>query len=125
MLHEAITYAPHLDVYPLYITAKRYWLPEFVAHSSDPDALTLVVLHSTSFHKETWEPSLARLFSQASLSANSGLNPVKIREAWAIDCPNHGQSGYLNEQALKQPAYANDCKCQPEIDQTLYHVLTL
>jgi len=98
MLHEAIIYPPQPDVYPLYITAKRYWLPEFTAHWADPDALTLVVLHSTSFHKETWEPSLVRLFWETCLNKDSAANPVKIREAWAIDCPNHGQSAPLNEQ---------------------------
>ncbi|KAG0699764.1 hypothetical protein DFH29DRAFT_808549 [Suillus ampliporus] len=39
--------------YPLYITAKKYWLPEFEAHWDNAEAVTLVLLHSTSFHKGT------------------------------------------------------------------------
>ncbi|TFK33681.1 Alpha/Beta hydrolase protein [Crucibulum laeve] len=103
MLQQSIVYPPDSG-YPLYITAKKYALPEFESNVNDPDALTLVVLHSTSFHKETWEPSLSKLFS---LSSQPGT-PFKIHEAWAIDCPNHGESGELNDEVLKKPEFAND-----------------
>jgi len=106
MMHsQAVTVAPR-DDYPLHTTAKRYWLTEHEAHSCDPDALTLILLHATSFHKETWEPSLERLFK---LSSQSG-SPINIREAWALDCPNHGAAGQLNEEALMQPEFFNNCR---------------
>lgn len=104
MLEQSITYPPQPG-YPLYITAKRYWLPAFDACSKDPDALTLIFLHSTSFHKETWEPVMEQVFKLA--SQNGG--PVKIREAWALDCPNHGESGQLNEIALQRLDFFREC----------------
>ncbi|KAG5637908.1 hypothetical protein H0H81_002736 [Sphagnurus paluster] len=100
MQADAVKDGPR-DGYPLATTAKRYWLPELAANADDPDALTLVLLHSTSFHKETWEPSLEKLLK---LSAQQGSR-VSIREAWAIDCPNHGEAGHLNERSL-----ANDMR---------------
>lgn len=96
MLAQPVTYPPR-NGYPLHITAKRYWAPEFEANT-DGNALTLIVLHSTSFHKETWEPSLEQLFKLASGPGSR----VRIREAWALDCPNHGEAGELNERLLAQ-----------------------
>ncbi|KAL0948892.1 hypothetical protein HGRIS_009008 [Hohenbuehelia grisea] len=95
MLQESITYPPS-DGYPFYILAKRYWLPAFEANASDPEALTLILLHSTSFHKEAWEPSLEDLFQLASRQKT-----VKIREAWTLDCPNHGDAAQLNDEVFK------------------------
>ena len=43
--------------------------------------------------KETWEPVLTEL---AQLDAESSL----VKEAWAIDCPNSGESALLNEKLL-------------------------
>jgi hypothetical protein len=102
--NQVVTLAPGPG-YPLHTTAKRYWLPEHKTHSDDREALTLIFLHATSFHKETWEPSLERLFR---LSSQLG-SVVKIREAWAVDCPNHGASSQLNEEALMQPEFFNNC----------------
>ncbi|KAG6843980.1 hypothetical protein H0H87_010989, partial [Tephrocybe sp. NHM501043] len=107
MLSEAIKDSPR-DGCPLITTAKRYWLPELTANAEDPTALTLVLLHSTSFHKETWEPSLERLLL---LSVQEGSR-VKIREAWALDCPNHGEAGHLNEPLLNEPAFRNNFSCE-------------
>jgi hypothetical protein len=80
---------PH---YPLLVSVKRYWVPEF--ESKDADAATLVFAHATGFHKELWEPVLEELYA-----VSSGTNS-KIRDAWAIDCPNHGESAVLNEETL-------------------------
>ncbi|EPQ53626.1 alpha/beta-hydrolase [Gloeophyllum trabeum ATCC 11539] len=76
--------------YPLLVTAKRYLHPSF---SPDPDALTLVFAHATGAHKECWEPVLKHL-----LSVNG---KAKIREAWSVDCPNHGDAAVLNEELLQ------------------------
>ena len=106
--HQAVILAP-TDDYPLHTTAKRYWPASAEQephwHTSDASALTLILLHSTSFHKETWEPSLEQLFK---LSSQPG-SVVKIREAWALDCPNHGASSQLNEKALMRPEFHNNC----------------
>ncbi|KAH9483259.1 hypothetical protein JR316_0005363 [Psilocybe cubensis] len=103
MLVDSFILPPSFD-YPLFIAAKRYRLPGFAQIEANPLAQTLVVLHSTSFHKETWEPALEDLFRYASQPGST----VLIREVWAIDCPNHGESGHLNYQTLKDhPDYTN------------------
>ena len=106
MLVEAYTIPPSAE-YPLFVTAKRYWTPESEANgAADPAAAhTLIVLHSTSFHKETWEPTLDELFALA----DAGSRRNHIRDVWAIECPNHGESALLNHRALSQPQFANDC----------------
>ena len=98
MLIRSYTLPPSAD-YSLYIIAKRYWLPSFEANAQNPAAKTLIILHSTSFHKETWEPTLEELFKCISQSKSK----VLIRDAWAIDCPNHGESAVLNNQVLEDP----------------------
>ncbi|KAG1732029.1 Alpha/beta hydrolase fold-1 [Suillus paluster] len=98
--------------YPLYITAKKYWLPEFEAHWDDEDAVTLVLLHSTSFHKETWQPTLERIFKCSSSYPRIASKSLKIKCAWAIDCPNHGVSAALNEDALRQAPFYHDFGCR-------------
>ncbi|KAF8164732.1 Alpha/beta hydrolase fold-1 [Crassisporium funariophilum] len=102
MLEQSYT-LPATDDYHLHITAKRYWLPELEANTANPAARTLIVLHSTSFHKETWEPALLDLLNRAVQPESR----VTIRDAWAIDCPNHGESAQLNVRALKEPEFAN------------------
>ena len=101
MFQHSYTLPPTPD-YPLSIIAKRYWLPNG-SNTENPAAQTLIVLHSTSFHKETWEPTLQDLFELVSRSNTE----VLIRDAWAVDCPNHGESGVLNNQALKDPQFTN------------------
>lgn len=106
MLVESYILPPSPE-YPLYIAAKRYWLPEFEKNTSNPSGQTLIILHSTSFQKETWEPALADLFDLVSTSKPGHGSNVPIREAWMIDCPNHGESGALNHRVLKTPQFAN------------------
>jgi hypothetical protein len=86
---------PH---YPLLVSVKRYWVPEF--ESKDANAATLIFAHATGFHKELWEPVLEELYDQMADSAAINSPMPKIRDAWAIDCPNHGESAVLNEEAL-------------------------
>jgi len=116
--NQVVTLAP-TDGYPLHTTAKCYWPAEQESHASDPSALTLIFLHATSFHKETWEPSLEQLFK---LSSQPG-SVVKIREAWALDCPNHGASSHLNEEALMRPEFHNNFTCQ-KYAQAVHHFIS-
>jgi len=83
---------------PLLVSLKRYWVQGF--ESTDPDAVTLVLAHATSFHKELWESVLEHLYTQAVVSPRACSPVLKIRDAWAIDCPNHGESAVLNEETL-------------------------
>ncbi|KAF7333043.1 Abhydrolase domain-containing protein mpaH [Mycena venus] len=119
MLEESVTYAPSAR-YPLYLTAKRYWLPAFEANAGDPAALTLLFLHATSFHKETWMPTLDAIFALAS----SEDSPVKIREAWCLDCPNHGASGQMNATVLLQPEFFLNFSCE-RFAQAVHHFLSI
>lgn len=75
--------------------------------SQASDALTLLCLHGTSFHKESWEPTLEKIFDLASLGG-----PVRIREAWTLDCPNHGASAVLNEAVLQTPEFYLNFSCE-------------
>ncbi|KAJ6605076.1 Alpha/beta hydrolase fold-1 [Mycena sp. CBHHK59/15] len=82
--------------YPLVITAKRYWNPAS-PFLNDPDAFTLIFAHGTGFHKEHYEPTIEDLYKMLP----EGSGPPKIREAWSIDCPNHGDAAVLNENTLR------------------------
>lgn len=98
MLVESIICSP-TPSYPFHIAAKRYsseddsGTAEHRYRGPDQD-LTLVFLHSTSFPKEIWEPTIEHL-----LQARSQRN-TRIREAYAIDCPNHGVAAVLNDGLL-------------------------
>lgn len=84
--------------YNLQVSAKRYWRPQDDALAQDPDALTLILTHGTGFHKEQWEPTLDDLYG---LLGHGSNEPIKIREIWSIDCPNHGDAAILNEKELQ------------------------
>lgn len=107
MLQRQFILEPDTD-YPLYITAKQFWRPKLEANRDDRDAFTLILLHSTSFHKETWEPTLRHFFEDA-LKHRSHFIRLKIKCAWVIECPNHGESATLNEHALQRPPFYRNC----------------
>jgi hypothetical protein len=92
LTHESFIFDPR-PYYPLLATANRYLRSDSL-HSNDPDALTLVFVHATGFHKEIWEPTMEDLYSFAERSE------LKIREMWSIDAPNHGEAAILNEKSL-------------------------
>ncbi|KAF8581812.1 hypothetical protein K439DRAFT_1352898 [Ramaria rubella] len=77
--------------FPLVVTAKRYWDPT----SAREDGYTCILTHGTGFHGEQWEPTLNHLISQSKDSRD-----FPIREAWSVDCPNHGEAAVINEKAL-------------------------
>lgn len=108
MLQRHFILEPGID-YPLYVTAKQFWLAELEENWDDPDAFTLILLHSTSFHKETWEPTLQHLFDGIQMRRNRPTTP-KIKCAWVIECPNHGESACLNDCALQRPPFRRNCK---------------
>lgn len=89
--------------FPLLMSAKRYWNPSS-PYLNDPDAFTLIFAHGTGFHKEHYEPTLEELYS---MIPDGG---PKIREAWSIDSPNHGDAAVLNEQTLLW-GYEPICMC--------------
>ncbi|KAJ3508565.1 hypothetical protein NMY22_g16571 [Coprinellus aureogranulatus] len=112
---------PPDESYSLWITANRYWSNESSARvisvehlaeaSKSRQGLTLILLHSTSFHKETWEACLETLFKIVEASSPGRHSPVML-EAWAIESPNHGHSAALNEAALRRPPFSTDFGCE-------------
>ena len=96
---------PPSAAYPLHVTAKCYRPAGRGAGDDEPDALTFIFLHSAGFHKEMFEPTIEALFAAAAHSARP-----RVREAWAIECPTHGESAVLNEAILRRPEW--DDKCQ-------------
>jgi hypothetical protein len=98
MLVESIICRP-TPSYPYHIAAKRYFVHHdkgsveqlYDEHNTD---LTLVFLHSMGFPKEMWEPIIEDL-----LQGHDRWG-TRIREAYAIDCPNHGMAAVLNDGLL-------------------------
>jgi hypothetical protein len=86
---------PH---YPFLIPVKRYWNDEL--SSLDDDAATLILAHATSFVNEHWEPVLDDLYGVMATTRSTGGRIPKIRDAWAIGCPNHGDAAVWNEEAF-------------------------
>ncbi|OAV99340.1 hypothetical protein PTTG_04581 [Puccinia triticina 1-1 BBBD Race 1] len=82
----------------LFIAAARYFNHSESVKTRENQAtngeepITLILTHANGFHKETWEPMLAHLL----------LSPGgrKIKEIWALDCANHGDSAILNRSTL-------------------------
>ncbi|KAJ6604984.1 Alpha/beta hydrolase fold-1 [Mycena sp. CBHHK59/15] len=89
-LRERIDLTPS-PTYPFHILATKYDYAENRYRDSD-DAFTLILLHALGVHMETWEVTVARMFALCS----SGASPVKIRDVFSIESPNHGQSSAIN-----------------------------
>ncbi|KAG8967846.1 hypothetical protein FRC03_009249 [Tulasnella sp. 419] len=96
----AFTVIPHIlepnstSGNPYYVTAKQY-IPTYTKSSAenDEDAVTIIAAHATGAHKEQFELTFGRLFEQ--LAECGG---VKIKEAWSIDAPNHGEAAVFNQE---------------------------
>ncbi|KAF8191781.1 Alpha/beta hydrolase fold-1 [Pholiota molesta] len=78
--------------YKFQVTAVRY-TPEQPA----PDGVTLIFAHGNATHKETWSTMLSFLYEQTDTGRQ---HPPLIKEAWSIECPNHGESAVLNEDDI-------------------------
>ncbi|KAG9044423.1 hypothetical protein FS837_008152 [Tulasnella sp. UAMH 9824] len=83
--------------YPFAVTAKCYTPPSDLQAEGDNDTITLILTHASGMHKECWEPALALIFQH---QASSPRAVPRIREAWSIDSPNHGEAAVLNEKML-------------------------
>jgi pimeloyl-ACP methyl ester carboxylesterase len=86
--------------FPFLITFKCY--PNL---ETEQNGFTLILAHGTGFHKEVWEPIIERIFAESTKP-----NGPKIRDAWAIDAPNHGDAAVLNAALLKTGAYDITCE---------------
>jgi hypothetical protein len=99
--------------FPLFVAAKQYWIPQ--SQSTDPDAVTLVLAHGTSFLNEHWEPVIEDLYELV-MNASTFMKSPKIRDIWAIEAPNHGVGAQLNEAVLKTGYYPTcECRCTTRV----------
>jgi len=87
--------------FPFVVTTKRY--PNLLG---DQKGFTLILTHGTGFPKEVWEPIIERIFA----TENAKSSGLPIREAWAIDAPNHGDAAALNADVLRSGAYDLVCE---------------
>ncbi|THH13650.1 hypothetical protein EW146_g6596 [Bondarzewia mesenterica] len=84
---------------PLRYIATRY-VPICPTPSQEPDRVscTLLFIGGISLSQETWLPVIKHLYHLTSQSTS----PIRIHSAWAIERPNHGDAGVLNERELKE-----------------------
>ncbi|KAI5117066.1 hypothetical protein M0805_006788 [Coniferiporia weirii] len=75
-------------------TFKHYTLAR--ANQSASDEVVLLLAHGAGLHKEQWEPFLEDL-QRFQLESPGDCEVV---EAWAADCPNHGEGGVVNDREL-------------------------
>ncbi|CAA7268726.1 unnamed protein product [Cyclocybe aegerita] len=75
---------------------KKYTRNTGSATGSNGTGAILLLGHGAGFSKETWEPTIEDLFK---LDAGAKGGYI-IREAWALDCQNHGDGCILNEGIL-------------------------
>ena len=62
--------------------------------------------------KEQWEPVIQQLFA----NSNMRRNARRIREVWAFDWQNHGDSAILNRQLLKtRPEGVSEFICRANV----------
>lgn len=110
---EAYTYDPRPD-YPFLLCVKRYTHRDLSADSSDPTAITLLLTHSVGLHKEQWEPVLQDLFGLLGTANSIGVGgtKLKIREIWAIDLPDCGESGRMNEMTFGKGTHERHPVCK-------------
>ncbi|KAJ7221415.1 Alpha/beta hydrolase fold-1 [Mycena pura] len=100
LLQEEIDLQPDPS-YPFHILATRYNY-EHNPHANSDDAFTLIFLHALLVHKETWEVTVARIFAHC-----GARGPVKIRDVFSIESPNHGRSSAVNAEALSKQMVTN------------------
>lgn len=87
--------------FPFLVTTKCY--PNL---GDEQDVFTLILAHGNGFPSELWEPIIERIFA----TENAKPDGLRIREAWAIDAPNHGDAAALNVTLLKSGAYDHLCE---------------
>ncbi|TCD63561.1 hypothetical protein EIP91_005232 [Steccherinum ochraceum] len=73
------------------------YLPSPTPPLEDDEGVTLLLAHANGLHKETWGALVGYLFDAMGKSEG-----VTVREAWSIECPNHGESAVLNEAAIER-----------------------
>jgi hypothetical protein len=103
LLQEQIDLKPSVS-YPFHVLAIQYNY-EGNPYRNSADAFTLILFHALGVHKETWEITVARIFSLCS----SGASEVKIRDIFSVESPNHGSSSAINANEIAKQT-VDDCE---------------
>jgi len=110
MITETLS-LPATELFPLQVLATRYRTGDVSVPESVEDGYTLVCMHAVGLHKETWQAVARHLLS--SITKDSVGRPHYlghiIREIYAIECPNHGESALVNKEIL-QTRYKDTCE---------------
>ncbi|PPQ66820.1 hypothetical protein CVT24_008679 [Panaeolus cyanescens] len=80
---------------PLIAPMKKYTRPGSVAKDG---RVILLLGNGAGFLKETWEPVIEDLFNLDDGKSGTYI----VREAWALDCQNHGEGCTVNEDLLSR-----------------------
>ncbi|KAG6808921.1 hypothetical protein H0H93_016341, partial [Arthromyces matolae] len=93
---------------------KRYTRASGENPGADEPRAILLLGHGAGFPKEIWEPTIEDLFGLDDSIALTETTPrgssragggLRIREAWALDCQNHGEAAIVNAETLaKDPS---------------------
>jgi len=90
---------------PLVSTMKRYTRASGKGPRPDEPSAILLLGHGAGFPKETWEPTIEDLFALDDKLTPTTVGALRVREAWALDCQNHGEAAVVNAEILaKDPA---------------------
>ncbi|KAJ7110341.1 Alpha/beta hydrolase fold-1 [Mycena crocata] len=81
---------------PLKSIATQYTAHNLKPADLDNTACTLVFVGGISFLQDTWIPIIQELFRL------SWSSRIKIRSAWVIERPNHGEPALINAEILKE-----------------------
>ncbi|KAJ7682219.1 hypothetical protein DFH06DRAFT_289776 [Mycena polygramma] len=102
LLHPLKSSSVQFSYCPLECIATRYAMD----NSSDSScasntyaSVCLVIAGGIALSQETWVPIIKELFA---LSAVSSSQVVKVRSAWVIERPNHGEPALINAEMLKK-----------------------
>ncbi|KAH9942036.1 alpha/beta-hydrolase [Amylocystis lapponica] len=99
-LASSVSLTDTSDAIPgLQLVAKRY-VHNLNARPAPTTGLTLIFTHCTGTHKEIWEPVIGALMKLTLPGTDTPL----VREAWAVDTQNHGDSAVLNAALFENDA---------------------
>ncbi|KAJ6601298.1 Alpha/beta hydrolase family-domain-containing protein [Mycena vulgaris] len=83
---------------PLQCIATRYTNSNDSLAADSSTSCTLVIASGISLLQDTWIPIVKELFRLSSESSSG----VKVRSAWVVERPNHGEAALLNAEVLKK-----------------------
>ncbi|GLB33147.1 hypothetical protein LshimejAT787_0100320 [Lyophyllum shimeji] len=100
LVAEKFTLTTSTHGVPLVSTIKRYTRASGTGPRPQEPSAILLLGHGAGFPKETWEPTTEDLFALDDSQAPASDGALRVREAWALDCQNHGEAAVRNAEIL-------------------------